>query len=356
MKKIIDNLILASAIARKDITEALKNKASRTNMLILFGMLLFFYWGSAVRPYDKDMHVAYIDKGSTSLVEVTAMTGEFTYRFREVASIDEMSIKLLNSELGVIFPADFDTQLEANGEATLQGYIPWVHRSRAAELEAKFSQDFSALTGKTIHIQIGENFLQPVPLARNTTPIAIFQYLLVYMALSTIPFLMIEERRSKTMDALLVSPASPGTMVLGKALAGSFYVGVTAVLFFVVYSAYFTNWGMALLAFALVGAFAIGLALLLGSVVKSPQQLGIWYLPIILLIVIPAMFTGEDFLPKALHQIFAWLPSTAMAEIMRFSFSSGVIQNLLWRDIAISAASIALVYAAVVAIVRRSDR
>jgi ABC-2 type transport system permease protein len=319
-------------------------------------MLLFFYWGSAVRPYDKDMHVAYIDEGSTSLVETTAMTGEFTYRFREVTSMDEMSIKLLNSELGVVFPADFDAQLEANGEAALQGYIPWVHRGRVAELEAKFSQDFSALTGKTIHIQIGDNFLQPVPQARNNTPIAIFLYLVVYMALATIPFLMIEERQSKTMDALLVSPASPGTMVLGKALAGSFYVGVTAVLFFVVYSAYFTNWGMALLAFALVGAFAIGLALLLGSVVKSPQQLGIWYLPIILLIVIPAMFTGEDFLPEALHQIFVWLPSTAMAEIMRFSFSSGVIQSLLWRDIAISAASIALVYSAVVAIVRRSDR
>jgi ABC-type transport system involved in multi-copper enzyme maturation permease subunit len=356
MKKLLDNLYLATAIARKDIGETLKYKASRTNILILFGMLLFFYWGSAVRPYDKDIHVAYIDEGSTNLVEITAMAGENTYRFREVFSLEEMSEDLLASELGVIFPEDFDEQLETEGQVALEGYIPWVHRARVSELEDKFSAGFSTLTEKTVRIEIGDNFLQPEPHARNNTPIAIFMYLMVFMALSTVPYLMLMEKQTKTMDALLVSPVGSGTLVLGKALAGFFYVGVTAVVYFIVYAAYITNWGLAVFTALLVSFFAIGLALLIGSLASSPQQMAIWNLPIILLVVLPAFFSGEAFLPDALNLFFSWIPTTAMAEIFRFSLSSGIAQDLIWRDLALSTAGIALVYAGVVAILRRADR
>jgi ABC-2 type transport system permease protein len=356
MKKIFDNLYLAIAIARKDIGETLKYKSSRTNILILFGMLLFFYWGSAVRPYDKDIHVAYIDEGSTVFVDQTAIAGEYTYRFRKVDSLDEMSVELLASELGVVFPADFDAQLESDGPVTIQGYIPWVHRARADELEERFSDGFSILAGKTVRIDIGDNFLKPVPDARNNTPVAILMYLLVFMALSIVPYLMLVEKQTKTMDALLVSPASAGTLVFGKALAGAFYLILTSVVYFVVYSAYITNWSLAVVTAAIISFFAIGLALLIGSLAKNPQQLAIWNLPIILLIVIPAFFYGEAFLPEALASFFSWIPTTAMAEIFRFSLSSDVIRDMLWRDLALSAVGIALVYGGVVWIVRRSDR
>jgi hypothetical protein len=128
------------------------------------------------------------------------------------------------------------------------------------------------------------------------------------------------------------------------------------VVFFVVYAAYITSWSLAIFTALLIGFFAIGLALLIGSQAKNPQQLAIWNLPIILLVVIPAFFSGEDFLPDALAHFFSWIPTTAMAEIFRFSLSSGVIRDLLWRDLALSAAGVALVYAGVVAILRRSDR
>jgi ABC-type Na+ efflux pump permease subunit len=358
MKKLFDNLYLASAIARKDIADALKNKASRTNIIFLFGMLLFFYWGSTIRPYDKDLQIVYIDQGSSSLVSSASLVGDATYRFSaEVDTLDEMSTYLESRELGVVIPADFDQQLETKGTATLQGYIAWVHRAKAAELAAKYSEDFSTLTGKNVIIEIGStNALKPAPHGRNSTPIAIFVYLLVFMALSVVPYLMLEEKKSKTMDALLVSPANPGTLVLGKALTGLFYLGVIVVVFFVVYSAYFTNWGLAILTALLIASFAIGLALLLGSLVKSPQHLQLWNLPIILLVVIPAFFVGEEFLPPALNQFFSWLPTTAMTELFRFSLSSGVIEHLLWRDLALSAAGIALVFSVLLTILRRSDR
>ena len=49
--------------------------------------------------------------------------------------------------------------------------------------------------------------------------------------------------KNKTLEALLVSPASAGQVVLGKALAGSFYVLLGGGLFFGLNWAAVTNWG-----------------------------------------------------------------------------------------------------------------
>ena len=94
-----------------------------------------------------------------------------------------------------------------------------------------------------------------------------------------VPALMMAEKRKKTLDALQVSPASNAQVVMGKALAGLFYVLLGGGLFFALNWAYITNGGLALLAFALCAMFSIGVALVMGSFVQSRQQMAIWMLP-----------------------------------------------------------------------------
>ncbi len=111
-------------------------------------------------------------------------------------------------------------------------------------------------------------------------------YLMIYFVFSTallvIPHLMLEERQTKTMDALLTSPASPGQVVLGKALAGFFYILIIGGLALVLFSAFIVNWPMALVAFLGYALFAIGLGLLVGSFITSSKQIGIWMLVLML--------------------------------------------------------------------------
>ena len=71
MKKIIDSLYISWVIARKDITDALKNKSTRTNIIIVIVLVGFFYWSSTIRPWDKRIDTVVYDKSESGLFEGT---------------------------------------------------------------------------------------------------------------------------------------------------------------------------------------------------------------------------------------------------------------------------------------------
>ena len=99
-------------------------------------------------------------------------------------------------------------------------------------------------------------------------------YFVFSTALLLIPHLMLEEKQTKTLDALLTSPASPGQVVLGKALAGFFYILVIGGLALALFSLYIVHWGLALAAFLGYALLAIGLGLAVGSFIKSAETIG----------------------------------------------------------------------------------
>ena len=58
--KLGDSLHIAVTIASKDVADALRNRNTRTNILLLVGLVAFFHWGLTVRPFDKNYDVCYI--------------------------------------------------------------------------------------------------------------------------------------------------------------------------------------------------------------------------------------------------------------------------------------------------------
>jgi ABC-2 type transport system permease protein len=176
------------------------------------------------------------------------------------------------------------------------------------------------------------------------------------MGLNLVPILMVEEKQTKTMDAMLVSPASPGQVVMGKALAGFFYILISGGLFFALNWMYITNWSLALLAFILMALFSIGLALLVGSFVDSPKQVNLWTLPILFVLIVPAFFSQEPNLAAGLKAVIGWLPTSAVVDILQFAMSSSTPMNLFGKDLGIVLVSTALVFAIIVWKLRRSDR
>lgn len=357
MKAFLDNLYMAWVIASKDIVDALKNKATRTNIILMMGMVVFFYWTSTLRPFDKRIDTAVYDEGNSSLTIGTAELADgYTFRFYEAASIHELERMMGYKQLGVVIPADFEQILASGGEPTLSGYILWVHRARAAELEAKYSAKFTELLGQPVRVEIGENFVIPAPDVESSGVHFSILLATLFVAISLVPALMLEEKRTKTLDALLVSPSSAGQVVLGKALAGLFYVLLGGGLFFALHWAYVTNWGLALLAFLGFAMFSIGLALAMGSFIQSRQHMLIWMLPITFVLIVPAIFSQEPNLAPDLKAVFSWLPTSALVRIFQFSLSSSAPLDQLLTNLAVALGGTVLVYAAVVWKVRRSDR
>lgn len=357
MKKITDSLYIARTIAQKDITDALKNKNTLTNILIVIGMVVFFFWASTIRPWDKSIEVVVFDQSESGLFEGTiGLSDDYEIRHIEVSSFGQMQRNMRFEHWGLVIPADFEDTLSSGGEPVLTGYVLWRSRGQVAELETLYANKISEMLGQPVRIEIGDNIIVPDPGIETTTVNTHILFAVFFMALNLVPHLMVEEKQTKTMDAMLVSPASPGQVVMGKALTGFFYILLSGGLFFALNWIYITNWGLALLVFIILALFSIGLALLVGSFVESSKQISLWSLPILFLFIVPAFFSQEPNLAAGLKAIIRWLPTSAFVEMLQFAMSSSTPTNQFILDLAITLVSTTLVFAVVVWKLRRSDR
>jgi ABC-type polysaccharide/polyol phosphate export permease len=359
MTSFTDTLYFAWIIGTKDIQDALKNKNLRTNIIIMVGMVIFFYWLGTLRPFDKNVSVVVYDAGNSNLTMESISLGEgVEYTFQVASSLDEMMRKMYNQNLGLVIPVDFNRVRASGDQLTLNGYIYWVNRMKVAELEEKYSRDFSEILDLPVQVIIGQNIIIPRVNGDGMPSNVASQlvYFVFWTALGLIPYLMLEEKQTKTLDALLTSPASPGQVVLGKALAGFFYILIIGGLSIALNWAYIVRWDLALAAFLGYGLFAVGLGLALGSFIKSGQQVKIWSLVLIIFMVVPPLFYTAPNLKANIRTVLTWFPATALASLFRYACSVGSTPVLLLQNLGIAVVSIGIAFGLVIWKVRRSDR
>jgi ABC-type Na+ efflux pump permease subunit len=357
MKVLLDNLYMVWVIAWKDIGDALKQKGTRVNILMMIVMVVFFYVMSTLRPWDKRIDVAVYDVGDVHLFEGAApLSDGYEMDLFEVSSFGQMQRNMRHERWGAVIPPDFEETIASGGEPVIDGYILWRYRGQVAELETLYTEKFSELLGQPVQVAIGQNIYIPSPEIGTTMVNGHILLIVFSTAISLVPSLMVEEKITRTMDALMVSPASAWQVVFGKALAGLFYVGLTGGLFFALHWIYITNWALALLGFLLWAVFSIGLGLAVGSLARTPQQLAVWLAPLVVIFIIPSVFTGFRNLAPGLKVLFSWLPSTALVNIFQFAMSSHAPRDQLLYDLVISLVSTALVFGVVVWIMQQSDR
>jgi ABC-type Na+ efflux pump permease subunit len=359
MKSMLETLHIAWTIGTKDILDALKNKISMSSIIIMIGMVVFLYWMSELRPFDKYVNVVVYDEGDTSLtIESVTLSDGIEYSFREASSLQDMKQKMAYQNLGLVLPADLDQTLASGGTPTLSGYIFWIDRKKVAELETHYTKAFGEIIGQPVQVVIDQNVVIPRANADGMqTSVAQQMIYFVFMtALLLIPHLILEEKRTKTLDALLTSPASPGQVVLGKALAGFFYILVIGGLAMVLFSLYIVTWPLAAVAFLGYALLAIGLGLAVGSFIQSAKLSGLWMVVLMLFLVIPPLFFMESNLKAGIRTVLTWFPTSALASLLRFACSTGVTTAQFLPNLAIAVASIGIVFGLVVWKVQRSDR
>ena len=361
-EKIIDGSNVVWTITSKDIVDALRNKLIVSMIIGLTMMLMMPKVMSLIidPPYTQ---VLIYDPGSSLLIAELEDSPDFEVRRENSISglaeaIGSTGIGL-GVEFGVAIPSDFNQLLKTGEGVELEGYVVWANRGNAAQMKSDFERQFSELLALPVQINIEGNVVYPPPGSTLLLSILTWTSVIVIlsMGVNLVPHLLFEEKQTKTIEALLVSPASAGQVVMGKALAGLFYILVTAGVVFAINWDSVVHWEVAALFVIFSGLFCVALGLVLGSFFERQQEIA--GLTIVLIVVfIGAMFIDAMDLeiPDIIQAIVPWVPSVALSDILQFSYLERAPWIQLWPSLGSLLGFSFLLYTLVTWKVSRSDR
>lgn len=316
------------AIAAKDIVDALKNRTIATVMMGLALLMLTSQALPLLLKLNPIPRAVVYDPGGSALVDLLAESKEFSVRRMPTRQEAEQWVAESSEVvLGLVLPGDLDARLESGEATALEAFtVHWAAPSKVSELMQFFQIQFSQAAGQTINVEASTKTVYPQPDAGGRPYMVSMAFVIatVMVGAFLVPYLMIEEREMHTMDSLLVSPASYAQVVMGKALAGTFYCLAALAVLFAFNVAMINLWGLALLAAACGALFTVAVGLLMGTLFDNAANLNLWLGVILMVLLVPVFLAetlGSNF-PEIIKNVVPWIPSVALAEIFRTSFSN----------------------------------
>lgn len=306
--------------------DGFRNKNIVANLVTVLFLVVFYKWLPALGTVGEPPRLFVYDAGHSALV--AGLAESTSVEVRRYPSQEQMEQALADRdvvELGLVVPAGFDRTIASGGQPALDGYVVhWTSAADAGRVKSQAEREISALAGQVVRINLSDRRVYPQPNSRGLPFVASSTLVLVIALLGTIvaPHLMIEEKQTRTMDALLVSPARIGQIVAGKALAGLFYCLTAGGLVLAFHFPLVLHWGLAVLATVCGSLFIVALGLLLGSVFKVRQQLTLWGFILLNVLLVPVFLSVmTEILPAALVPVLTWMPGVALARAVQVSFS-----------------------------------
>lgn len=359
--KLSQRLRVIWVIAAKDIADAIKNKITFGVILpALFVVGMYWVLPGLSRGSEPPNLLVY-DAGNSSLV--TALENDETFTVYDFPTQTSMFANLDNGdlpELGLVIPPHFDELLENNGQFELDGYVlHWLTSEQTDELVSLFETRANALLGERGQIEVTVNTVHTTAESRGMAFLTSVGLIVVIsmMGITLTPNLMLEEKKDKTLDALLVSPAGSSEVVIAKAITGMFYTITVTGLSLALYNTLITNWPLAITAVLCGSLMAVSIGLLFGSVFEVRQQLMLWAWVVIVPLLLPAFLViMSDLLPAWLIAAFKWIPTVALAKVFRVAYSGSAPLGDFLPGLALNLGVAVLLLALVAWVVRRADR
>jgi len=359
-KRFAADLRIIAAIAAKDIVDALKNRITLSIILGVAIMMVSSMTLSLVLGQPKVPSAVVHDAARSALFRGLARRTEF--RLTLAASLSEMEAAVgasLGLVLGIEVPPEFHEAVAGDAPVTLDGYAPhWAKPEQVAPLVAFFEEELSAASGRALRISadnrvyFAADATWPSTLGLNLTLQVLF------IGLAVVPYLMIEEKETRTYEALLVSPARVGHIVSGKALVGCFYCLCAAAVAFLTIQRWIAHWELAVLAGLLCSAFAVAVGLWMGALFENPATLNMWMLVALACLLGPALLLrfGAARLPALVQAILPCMPSVAAVRLMGQAMAAPAPATTLLQPVAVLAGWALLFGALVTLEVRRMER
>ncbi len=348
------------AIAWKDIVDALK---SMTTVSIILGTMVLILSSQALPlllSRSEALNVVVYDPGETRLVE--ALSASDGVEVVRVDSVEELHASVVQSplkEIGIEVPLDIDETLQSGLAVALDGYVAWANRRQAADLAESLKGEIAAARSGSGRVAVEEQLVYPE--AGSSGSWGLFQssfvLQLLVVGVYVVAYLIFDEKEAKTMDALLVSPASVAQIVAGKVIAGAFYCAVAAAAALALGWPAVVHWDVMLATSATIALLAVSFGLLAGIVFDNAQQMGLW-LVVPLLVLVAGVVAKEIArrMPPVVAVVVSLLPTAAGTEAMELAVvgEATLLDALPRLGIVLAWAVLAL--AGVVARLRRMGR
>lgn len=337
------------AVASKDLIDAWKNK---TILAVGLGALILMLSSIAIgwiSNLDQQPKAVYLDEGKSLLARAITRNREIV--FSPVENRADMLAVVGNASepvLGLVLPADFDQRAQHGGPMSLQAYTPyWTSVDEAAALAAYYESELNQRTGGQITIQTAGNRAYP---AASTWgyPAMIGMGLVsgvMTIGLMMVPLLLIEEKETHTIDALLVSPANWAHIFLGKSLVGLSYSLAAALVVLAFTRRWVVHWELVIVAVILGGLLAVAIGLCLGSFFNQITSVNMAAAVVIMLLIFP-VFLWSSLVNKLSPLAASWArfwPSLAVNELVMASMGATSSWGHLWPQIFVLVVCIAAI-------------
>jgi ABC-2 type transport system permease protein len=321
-----ESLRIIMALTSKDILEAIKNKTIQGVIGSAVFILVLYRYLPVFQNSDELPSLVVYDAGQSQIV--ARLRDNQAFDLIEKPSEAELEVYLGDRDrvvLGVRLPSDIDPMLDSGDPVELEGFtIHWANDADIVEIRTFFERQLSQITKATVRIDTDKNIVHTQPDSGGFAFLESVMFVIVIslIGISITPNLMIAEKQSKTLDALMISPATSSDIVTAKALTGLFYCLTASFLALAFNMALISHWWLAILAVVCGSLFIVGLGLMLGIVLEVRQQVSIWTWLLFIPLNIPVFLVLlDDLIPRILLNLFQWIPTVALAHVFRVSFS-----------------------------------
>lgn len=354
------NWRVIKAIVRKDILDVIKNPGMLLALILPIGTLLLF---SPV--FNSDVFegplIVVMDSGNSSFVPVLDEIPQV--EVVEVDTLEELQARVQDDAIGgLVLPKYFDAEIEGGGQPDLTIYTNNLRDGVGAT-------NFRRLIEGQLHIFAGHELpvdVQTFDVSAGEQDISFHlpDYLLILvlvMALvlagtSIVSSLLVEEKESQTIQAILVMPVSLAEIAFSKTLVGLFYSFAISTILIVIGQGWRGNWGLTILTVMLGALLMVAVGLLLGSIIRTSSQLNIWAGLVTLTLMVPSWFWPPFFtLPAPMRFIFRFVPAYYLADALRLTLAGEASLPILSPNLFILLGSTAIVFFGVIWQLRRSD-
>lgn len=257
---------------------------------------------------------------------------------------------------GIVLPRDFAKGLAAKKKPKVKVYYP-PESSKDVEkgVGLILKESAFALTGESVPVDFDVKVLgtdrtgEQIPGRARLRPL--FIIFLLFMELWGIANLITEETESKTMNAILVTPASAGDVIVAKGIVGALLGFTEAVLLALLLRVFEVNNIVIILATLFLGAVMVtGLAFIVGAFAKDLIGMAGYAILAVLVLIVPAfavMFPGSA---SNWVKIF---PSYYLVEILDQVVTYGESWANYWNNLAVLFAFDVAVFLVGISLLRR---
>jgi ABC-2 type transport system permease protein len=352
---------IIGAITHKDLVDAVKNLNLLFILILPVGMSLLFRVILPTSLQRGMMEIAVYAPAGSRLV--AALRSSPQVRLFEAPSARALRARVEREALGgVALPSRFDESVAAGKRPEL---AVLVNRQRppiaTAAFEHLVTEQVWALAGQPLPVRLLRTEVGKPPAGQpGDTLGSVRDFILIILLLTglamtgayVVPILLVEEKEKHTLEALLLSPAGPVDVMVAKALTGLIYCLLIAGVLLTLNQGWTATWPVTVLGLVLGALFTVSVGLLLGGLVQTTAQLNTWATVVIVLLFLPGSGRLPG-LPDSMGAVRLLVPTNYMTRLVQMGLAGDASPSAVWRDAALLAGSVVLVFSAAVRTLRR---